>query len=156
MPEDRVPEITGTLDDLLGVHPPAYTLVQQTAETILHLANRGNAILIGRAAQVITSHLDHVFHVRLVGSIEKRIEHISEIRGIGKTEALALIRQEDRGRQRYLKKYFGKDIADPLSYHLVVNTDSGPYERASRLIGEAALDYFHSQQGLAIARFQNA
>jgi cytidylate kinase len=154
MPEDRIPEITDTLDELLGVHPPAYTLVQQTAETILQLANRGSAILIGRAAHVITSKLDHVFHVRLVGSLEKRIEHIREIRGIGKSEALALIRQEDRGRQRYLKKYFGKDIDDPLSYHLVVNTDSGPYERAARLIGDAALDYLHVRQGPAVARAQ--
>ena len=148
MPEDRIPEITDTLDELFGVHPPVYTLVQQTAETILRLATLGNAILIGRGAHVITSKLEHVFHVRLVGSLERRIEHIRQIRGVDKKEALALIRQEDRGRQRYLKKYFGKDIDDPLSYHLVVNTDSGPYEKVARLIGDAALDHFQPHKPL--------
>jgi cytidylate kinase len=146
MPEDRIPELTDALDDLLGVHPPVWTFVQQTVETILRLADRGNAILIGRGAHVVTSKLDYVFHVRLVGSLESRIEHIQETRGVGRKDALALIRREDRGRQRYLKKYFGKDIGDPLSYHLVINTDLVPYERAARLIGEAALDYVQSNK----------
>jgi cytidylate kinase len=139
MPEDRIPELTDALDELLGVHPPVWTFVQQTAETILRLADRGNAILLGRGAHVITSKLDYMFHVRLVGSLESRIEHIRETRSVGRKEALALIRREDRGRQRYLKKYFGKEIDDPLSYHLVINTDFVTYERAARLIGEAAL-----------------
>ena len=138
MPEDRVPDLADAVDELLGIHPPAWTLVQQTAETILRLARRGNAILIGRGAHVVTSQVPHVFHVRLVGSIEKRIEHIREIRGMDRKQALAVIRREDRGRQRYLKRYFGKDLEDPLSYHLTVNTDTLPYEEAARLIGDAA------------------
>ena len=141
MPEDRIPELTGALDELLGVHPPVWTFVQQTAETILRLADRGNAIIIGRGAHVVTSKLEYVFHVRLVGSLDRRIEHIQEVRGVGSNEALELIRREDRGRQRYLKKYLGKDIDDPLSYHLIINTDFVSYERAARLIGEVGLDY---------------
>ena len=139
MPEDRIPELTDALDELFGVHPPVWTFVQQTAETILHLADRGNVILIGRGAHVITRGLGYVFHVRLVGSLESRIGHVQETRGVGRKEALAQIRREDRGRRRYLKKYFGKDIDDPLSYHLVINTDLVPYESAARLIGETAL-----------------
>ena len=141
MPEDRVPELADAFDELLGVHPPVWKLVQQTVETIRFLADRGNAILIGRGAHIATGDMSHVFHVRLVGSLEKRIEHVRELRGVSKVEALALIRQEDRGRERYLKKYFGKDLHDPLSYHLIVNTDYVPYESAARLIGDAALEY---------------
>lgn len=146
MPEDRTPELTDALDELLGLHPPSLTLVQQTAQTILRLANRGNVILIGRAAHIITAQLDYAFHVRLVGSLEKRIAHLQQIRTVGRKEALALIRREDQGRQRYLKKYFGKDIDDPLSYHLVVNTDSMPFETAACLVGEAALEHLHAQR----------
>jgi diguanylate cyclase (GGDEF)-like protein len=43
-------EITDTLDELLGLHPPAWTLVRQMTETILHLAEMGNVILVGRGA----------------------------------------------------------------------------------------------------------
>jgi cytidylate kinase len=92
--------------------------------------------------------------VRLVGTLEKRIEHLRKTQGIGKKEALALIRREDRGRQRYLKKYFGKEIGDPLSYHLILNTDCVRHERAARLIGEAATDWLGSQESFANAAIQ--
>jgi hypothetical protein len=140
MPEDRFPVVADTLDDLLGMHPPAWTLVRRTVDTILRLGKRGNAILIGRAAHIITRPLDHVFHVRLVGSLQKRVDHLRELRGIGRQEALVQIQQEDRGRERYLKRCFGEGIDDPLAYHLVINTDRVPYERAARIIGDAAID----------------
>ena len=139
MPEDRVSEVADTIDEMLGNHPPTSELVRQTAETILRLAEQGHVILIGRGANIITSKLDHVFHVRLLGSLERRVSHIQEIRGVGKTAALAFIRNEDRGRRRYLKKHFGQDLDDPLLYHMIINTDRVPYERAAQIIGEAVL-----------------
>ena len=144
MPEDRVPGLTDTLDELLGVHPPAWSLVERTAATIRRLAERGNVILIGRGAHVITSALNHVFHVRLVATLEKRVQHISQLRGLTHREASVLVHHEDRGRQRYLKKYFGKDVDDHLAYHLTVNTDVMPYQEAALLIANAALGRFRS------------
>jgi cytidylate kinase len=139
MPEDRISALEDTLEDLFGLHPPSWTLVHKTAETILHLAELGNVILIGRGANIVTNKLDHVFHVRLVGSLEKRSEYVEKSRPVGKKAALEFIREEDRGRRRYLKKYFHKDIDDPLLYHLVINTDLVDYETAARLIGDAVL-----------------
>lgn len=139
MPEDRVSEVEDTLEELLGVHPPLWTLVHQTAETILRLAELGNVILLGRGANVITSKLDYVLHVRLVGSLEKRAELIRKSRQIGEKAAREFIRREDRGRKRYLKKYFHKDIGDPLLYHLIINTDLVSYGEAVRIIGDAVI-----------------
>ncbi|HRT09858.1 MAG TPA: cytidylate kinase-like family protein, partial [Candidatus Paceibacterota bacterium] len=120
-------------------HPSSWTLVHKTAETILQLAQLGNVIIIGRGANVITSNLDYVFHVRLVGSLEKRIRHVQEMRQVSAKEAAALIEKEDLGRRRFLKKYFNKDIDDPLLYHLTINTDLVSYDNAARLIGQAVL-----------------
>jgi hypothetical protein len=139
MPEDRVSEIANTMDELFGLHPPSWTLVRQTTETILHLAELGNVILIGRGATVITSKLDYVFHVRLVGSLETRIVRIQELHRLDKAAALKLIRREDRGRRRYLKTHFNTDIEDPLLYHLVINTDLVSNENAAQLIADAML-----------------
>ena|SRR5882724_7213305 len=88
--------------------------------------------------------LKHVFHVRLVGSIEKRVEHVSLNLGISRKAALELIRKQDRGRQRYLKRYFDKDVHDPLLYHLIINTDLVTYENTALMIGEAALTRLYS------------
>ena len=140
MTEDRASELDDMMDELLGTHPPSAVLVQHTVETILRLAERGNVILIGRGANVITRELPHVLHVRLVASLEKRVEHVRRLRDIPKEVALELVRKEDRGRRRYLKKYFGADPEDPLPYHLILNTDLISYENAARVIGDIVLN----------------
>jgi cytidylate kinase len=139
MPEDRVPEIRDILEEVLGAHPPVRALVRKTAETILHLAELGNAILIGRGANIITASLESVFHVRLIGSLTRRVAHIREIQRVGEKAALKFVRVEDRGRRRYLRKYHDQDIDNPLLYHLVINTDLVGYDKAAALIGDAVL-----------------
>lgn len=137
--EDRISEISDTLDELFGLHPPSSLLVRKVSETILRLVELGNVILVGRGGGLITRKLDYVLHVRLVGSLEKRVEHMQSINGWSAKQAREFVEREDLGRRRYLKKYFSMDIDDPLLYHLVINTDIVPYEDAARLIGEAVL-----------------
>ncbi len=139
MPEDRASEIRDIMDELFDLHPPSWTLVRQTTDTILRLAELGNVILIGRGATVITAKLDYVFHVRIIGSLERRIKHVQELDHFSRATALARITQEDRGRKRYLRKYFDADPDDPLLYHLIINTDEVPYQEAARIIGDAVL-----------------
>jgi hypothetical protein len=139
MPEDRVSEVADVLDELLGAHPPSTVLVRQTSETILKLAERGHVIVIGRGANIITRHLNSVFHVRLVGSLDKRIAHVQEVFGMTRKAAIELIQREDRGRQRYIKKYFGRDVDEAEQYHLVVNTDLVDYQEVASFIGDTAL-----------------
>ncbi len=139
MAEDRASELVDVVDELLGTHPPSVVLVQHTIETIKGLAKRGNVILVGRGANVVTRDLPHALHVRLVASLEKRVESIRRIRSMGQPAALELVRKEDRGRRRYLKKYFGADLEDPLLYHLVLNTNLITYEEAARIIGDMVL-----------------
>jgi cytidylate kinase len=136
MPEDKISAIAETLDEMFGLHPPFWTLMQKTSETILRLARQGNVILIGRGANIITREVGNVFHVRLVGSLEKRVEHMREIQNISRKEALELIYREDHGRQRYLKKHFGKQIDDPSLYHLIINTDLVTYDQAAQMVAE--------------------
>lgn len=140
MPEDRISAISDTMDDLFGLHPPSWILVRQTAETILHLAELGSVILIGRAANIITSNLSHMLHIRLVGSLEKRLAHIQEFDHLDEKAAREFVTKEDAGRKRYLRKYFHVNIEDPLHYHLVINTDLVPHERAARLICDVMLN----------------
>jgi cytidylate kinase len=139
MPEDRISEMADTMDELFGLHPSSWKLVHKSAETILHLAELGHVIVVGRGAQVITGKLPYVFHVRLVGSLEKRVAHMRELEHLSYRSAQEFVEAEDGGRRRYLKKYFGKDIDDPHLYHLVINTDVIPYEAAAQMIGNALL-----------------
>jgi hypothetical protein len=137
--EDRISELQDTMDELFGLHPPSWTLVRQTAETILGLVELGRVIIVGRGSAIITRNLDYVFHVRLVASPERRLAHVQDYYKLGRKEAEAFIEREDRGRRRYLRKYFGLNIDDPLLYHMVINSDQVSYPLAARIIGEALL-----------------
>jgi cytidylate kinase len=139
MPENRISEIQDTLDELFGLHPPSWMLVRQTAETILHLANLGNVIIIGRGANIITGMMDSALHVRLVAPLGERLQHIQERQGLSYEAALEFARSQDEGRRRYLRKYYQSDINDPLLYHLVINTHLIDYERAATLIGDMVI-----------------
>jgi hypothetical protein len=137
MPEDRMSAMADTVDELFGLHPPARSLVRKTAETILHLAELGNVIIIGRAGNLITQHKVGALHVRLVGSKERRITHVMEHHGLGREAAAGYVRDHDLGRRRYVEKYYSSDIDDPLLYDMVLNTDRVGYEEAARVIVDA-------------------
>jgi len=139
MPEDSTSEIADIMDEVFDLHPSSWTLVHQMSETILRLAALGNCILIGRGANVITAKLNPGFHVRLIGSLEKRAERIQHFEQLTRREALALAEQQDRARGGYVKKYFGRAIDDPLLYDLVINTDSFSCDEAAALIAQAVL-----------------
>lgn len=142
MPENHRSLVTDMFEELLGLHPSDWTLVHQTAETILHLAQLGNVILVGRGAAVVTRKLDNVFHVRLVGSLEKRTEQVQKVYGYDRKMALDFINREDKGRKRFLKEHFEEDPENPLLYHLGINTDRIRYDEAARLIGEEVIQRF--------------
>jgi cytidylate kinase len=140
MPEDRVGQLNDIIEDLFSLHPPTETLVRQASETILHLAELGNAIIVGRGANVITVRLPGMLHVRLVGSVEQRVAHMQQFDHLDRKDALKRIEREDGGRRRYLKKHFGKDVDDPLLYHFVINTDWVTLEDAAKIVGNFALN----------------
>ncbi len=146
MPENHKSMLTDIFEELLGLHPSAWTLVHQTAETILHLAQMGNVILVGRGASVVTSTLDNVFHVRLVGSVAKRTERVQQVYEFDRPTAIEFINRKDKGRRRYLKEHLHEDIDNPLLYHLIINTDRIRYEDAARLIGDEVIRRFHLER----------
>lgn len=142
LPENKVSGITDAIEELFGLHPASWTMVQKTSETILHLATLGGVILVGRGASIVTADLDNVFHVRLVGSPERRAGRIMRRHELNRKEALSFIAREDKGRARYLKKHFGEAIDNPLLYHLTINTDRLDCPEAARLIAECVVKNF--------------
>ncbi len=142
MPEDRVSYITDTVEELLGLHPSASSMVTQVVETVLHLAELGNCILVGRGAHIVLAQCDTAFHVRLVGSLERRVQRLAESRNLDAREARELIQTEDTARRRYLKTYMDADVDDPLAYHLTLNTDSFDATAAARVIASTVVERF--------------
>jgi cytidylate kinase len=139
IPEDRMSELQDAVQELFSLRPPSWTIIQHTSETMLRLLELGNVILIGRAGNIVTRTRPDVLHVRLVGSEETRGSRIAESRRISRRAALQALRTEDRGRARYVKKYFDQDIHDPLLYHTTINTDLISQDRVVDLLSTLML-----------------
>lgn len=142
LPEAHQSKLEDSLEGLLGVHPPMATVERQISETILSLAARGCVILVGRGANVVTAGLPQAFHVRLVGSVKKRLDRLMSVYDFDFPAAQEFLKAQDTGKKRYLKEHFKKDIDDPLLYHLIINTDVISYESAARLIGDTVIHWF--------------
>jgi cytidylate kinase len=141
MPEDCVSSIQDAIEEILGLHPSSRTLVQQTSETLRHLAELGHVILVGRGSHVITRGMKNVFHIRLIAPLEQRVARIMTRNQLDETAARQFIRKQDLGRKRYLKNHFHTHIDDNLQYDLVINTASLPHRAVAQLIGEAILQW---------------
>jgi Cytidylate kinase-like family len=130
------------MDDLFGLRPPSWVLVPQVVETTLRLAMAGHAILVGHGATVVTANLPNVFHVRLTGSLPKRIERAQKHRNLTPEAAAKFVRTEDRRRARYLKAHFHARLDEELRYDLVLNTDRFPQDDAAAVVAEGARKFF--------------
>ena len=137
--ETTRPQLQDILEEIFGVHPSTVGLVRNTSQTLIQLAQMGYATLVGRGANVLTRNLKGGFHVRLIGSLKKRIQHLAEYLTVDPKEAEQIIKKDDEGRRKYLDHYFSKKIDDPLIYDLVINTDKIPYLEAAQLIAERIL-----------------
>jgi cytidylate kinase len=95
------------------------------------LAERGSVLLVGRGGSRFLRDHPGAFHIRLVAPPEARVRRVMEHRWLREGPARQLIAQSDRQRRRFYEGYFGADWADPLEYHVTVN---------SGRLGPAAVD----------------
>ncbi len=107
-------------------------------QVILEMAQQGNVIIVGRGGHVILKDMPHVLRVLIVAPEEVRVQTLMERMGINQKEAQRRIRQSDKERAAYLKRYFGTVHLDPINYDLVVNTGHLSVESSVHLICEAA------------------
>ena len=140
--EDKLSELKSMVNEILGIHPHMGVIIHSTSHTILQLAHKGNVIIVGRGANLITGRLKNTFHVRLVAPFENRVQHIQVVYSLNRKDAIEFIKKEDLARKHYVKSYFNKYIDDPLLYHMVINTGQIPYKKAARMIGLAVLEKF--------------
>lgn len=134
LPEDRIFEIKGMIGEMVGLHPPLWELEHRVAEAILKFAQLGCVILAGRAAHLITRDLPGGIHVRLVASPETRIRRAMLNYQCDRAAAVIFIRDSDSARQRHVKTNYERNLEDPHTYDLVINTDRIPPATAARLV----------------------
>ncbi len=142
LPEERRSFIRDVMEELVGLRPPSWVVEPLVAESILHLVDAGHVILVGRGASVITARMPSVFRVRLIASLERRIERVQKNSNLTREEAARLVAKSDRERLRYVKAYFHGRPDNELLYHVILNTDLLSPAQAAEVIVTGAHLYF--------------
>ncbi len=99
---------------------------------------RGDVVIVGRGGQAVLAGRPGVLHVRVEAPLAHRVQRCMEQMDIMQFEAERLIDERDRAATDYVRRYYGIDPADPLNYHLVINTGLLDLETAAQAVVLAA------------------
>jgi len=108
-------------ENLGGVVGTTGEYVRHVTRVVRAIERHGGAVIIGRGAYFILA-ADAALRVRVVCPEALRISRFAEREGIDRREAEKRVRQVERERRTFNKRYYGKQVDDPLHFDLVVNT----------------------------------
>lgn len=101
---------------------------------VIHsIAQHGSAVVVGRGAHYVLAP-NEALRVRVVAPLEDRVRVIAGTRRLGGREARAEVERIDHERVAFNRHHYGRNVADPVAYDLVVNTGSLPLEAAAEVV----------------------
>ncbi|MCF8062860.1 MAG: cytidylate kinase-like family protein [Deltaproteobacteria bacterium] len=110
------------------IYPGTY--LKHLVHIVTAIGLHGHAVIVGRGANFILPSEER-FAVRIIAREELRIQNISERFGISREDARARVLNRDSKRTAFVKKSFRRDIADPIHYDVVVNSEGMKVEETA-------------------------
>ena len=101
---------------------------------IKELAVSQSIVIRGRGSQFILKDFPGVFHVLVVAPVEVRVKRVMESLKLNEEDARNEIARFDDGSREFVKRYFKANIADPINYDMVINTNHLSIEDAASII----------------------
>ena len=105
---------------------------------VLELADRGEAVIVGHAAQHTLKARHDTLRVLIHGSHAKRIERLAIEQELTVDEAKERIKQQDKDRSELLRRAYHFDWLDAGMYDLSINTDNLSLDFAAEAVVKAA------------------
>jgi cytidylate kinase len=97
-------------------------MVRLTESVVAEIAREGRVVLVGRGAAAVLGERERALHVQVVAPVDIRAERIAGRLNVTVEEARRQIHETDGRRARYHRENYGRDWADPVHYHVVINT----------------------------------
>ena len=89
---------------------------------IFEMAEKGDAVFVGRGGQVLLKSFHCALHVRIIASEDARIKTLMA-RGYTEDVARKTIEHSDHERSSFIKFAFGVDWGNPTLYDMILSTD---------------------------------
>jgi cytidylate kinase len=106
---------------------------------VVMIASAGNAVIVGLGAPLITKSLKNCFRYRLIADHAFKVSSIARRMKITSQEAELVVLDQQKERDRVLRKLLDSDMSDPLLYHAVFNNGRIKSRQIARLIVDHAL-----------------
>jgi len=110
-------------------------------KVVMELADRGDAVIVGHAAQHTLREHPGVLRVLIYGSATLRAERLASEQGFELEKAKATVKQSDKDRGELLKRVYHFDWLDSGMYDLALNTDHLSLDFATEVIISAAREW---------------
>ncbi len=102
------------------------------------VADRGKVVIASHAASYALAGREGVLRVFVTAPLEARAARIAEAEGLDPKRAEKELQESDRGREAYLRRFYGVKSEQSTHYDVVVNTDRLGKDAAAALIVAAA------------------
>jgi len=133
-------------ETILGASGSALGYVRQVIRVVGSIERHGGAVVVGRGSQFILP-ADSALRVRVVCPFEQRVSGYAEREGLSRPEAEQQVRQVERERQGFHRRYYRQEVSEPTHYDLVVNTGVMGVEACANVVVTAYRAKFGSLPG---------
>ncbi|HEY5973214.1 MAG TPA: cytidylate kinase-like family protein [Geobacteraceae bacterium] len=128
------------LDDMFATLSPHWKTdadyYRLLCEQVVAIATAGNAIIVGLGAPIIARSMENCTHFRLIADQDFKIRSIARRMKISKQEAEIMVIDEQKARDKVIRKLLDADEHDPLYYHAIFNNGKVRTSRIARIIAE--------------------
>jgi cytidylate kinase len=107
-------------------------------QVIRDLADQGECVIVGHAAQVMLRNRRDALRVLIAGSPEHRAKRIMAGMSVDEKTALKTVERTDNERLDYFRRFYDTGWLTPCTYDLCINTDSISPDHAADLVVSAA------------------
>ena len=122
-------------------------IVSMLNRTMLGIAKRGNAVILGRGGYAALSGQANALHVRIQAPFNVRIKRLLGRDGSQDIVAVEeLIRVNDKARSIFVQGFYDIDFNDARQFHMVLDTSCITIESATKWVVGAAEALFQSSE----------
>ena len=93
-------------------------------QVVSDVAQKGNAVIVGRGAAYYLHDRTDVLHVFIYAPFEEKVRRLIS-KGKAENEAVELVETVDQERSEYIQKYFNLEWPSRQYFHLMVNSEIG-------------------------------
>jgi cytidylate kinase len=104
-----------------GLYIDASDYIRHLYKVIMSISELGGVVVVGRGASFMLAH-DQSFHLRIIAAVPKRIENLVKYQGLTREQAEREVKELDRARSEFVRNNFRRDIDDPSTYDMIINT----------------------------------